>query len=104
MEHDDMLTDHPGRVVIGPSGKPLTFEDLPPADTKRWVPRRNAELVAAVRGGLISLEDACQRYGISVEEFLSWAEALGNFGVNGLRSTRLQLYRKTHPQNRNLDD
>ena len=94
-----MLTDRQGRAAqpVGPSGKPLTFEDLPPPGTKRWVPLRKAELVAAVRGGLISLEDACQRYGISEEEFLSWAEALGNFGVKGLRSTRLQLYRKSHP-------
>ncbi len=97
-----MLSDRPGRAAqpIGPSGNPLTFEDLPPPDTKRWVPRRKAELVAAVRGGLISLEHACERYGISEEEFLSWAKAVGNYGVKGLRSTRLQLYRKTPPQSR----
>ena len=100
MEHNDRLTDHPGRVVIGPSGKPLALKDLPPPNTKRWVVRRKAELVAAVQGGLISLEDACQRYGISEEEFLSRADSVSNFGVNGLRSTRLQLYRKSHPQSR----
>ena len=102
MEKDAMLTDRPGRAArpIGPSGNPLTFKDLPPPDTKRWVPLRKAKLVAAVRGGLISLEDVCHRYGISEEELLSWAEALESHGVKGLRSTRLQLYRKTPLQSR----
>ena len=40
------------RYVIGPDGSPLTVADLPPKDTKRWVIRRKAEVVAAVRGGL----------------------------------------------------
>src|SRR6185369_12974978 len=49
------------RYVIGPDGSPLTVADLPPKDTKRWVIRRKAEVVAAVRGGLLSLEEACER-------------------------------------------
>jgi len=62
------------------------------------VPKRKAILVAAVRGGLISLDDARQRYGISEEEFQSWEMAVGAHGVRGLRSTRVQLYRKTAPR------
>ena len=97
-----MLSDRPSRASqpIGPLGNQLTLEDLPPIDTKRWVPKRKAELVAAVRGGLISMEDACQRYGISKEEFLSWADAVESYGVKGLRATRLQLYRKTTARSR----
>ena len=45
------------RYVIGPDGSPLTIADLPPSNTKRWVIRRKAEVVAAVRGGLLSLDD-----------------------------------------------
>ena len=37
--------------VIGPDGSPLTVADLPAANTRRWVIRRKAEVVAAVRGG-----------------------------------------------------
>ena len=48
------------RYVIGPDGSPLTVADLPPADTKRWVIRRKAEVVAAVRGGLLSIDEACK--------------------------------------------
>ena len=45
---------------------------LPAPGTKRWVIRRKAEVVAAVRGGLLSLEEACARYTLTVEEFLAW--------------------------------
>lgn len=81
--------------IIGPSGSPLTLEDLPSPDTVRWVIRRKAELVAAIRGGLLSLEDACERYQLSEEELQSWVDSLARHGVRGLRSTKLQLYRKS---------
>lgn len=79
--------------VIGPTGKPLTLADLPSANTQRWVIRRKAEVVAAVQGGLLSLEDACNRYSLSVEEFLSWQQAITKNGLAGLRATRIQQYR-----------
>lgn len=79
--------------IIGPYGEPMTIHDLPPADTKRWVIRRKAMVVAAVRGGLITLEEACRRYTLSVEEFLSWQQAIDKHGLPGLRTTRIQLYR-----------
>ena len=34
--------------VIGPTGAPLTLNDLPPPETGRWVIRRKAEVIAAV--------------------------------------------------------
>jgi hypothetical protein len=67
--------------------------ELPPANTKRWVIRRKAEVVAAVRSGTISLEDACNRYKLSLEEFLSWQRLIDSHGLAGLRVTRLQDYR-----------
>jgi len=72
---------------------PVTLDDLPAPNTKRWVVRRKAAVVQAVRTGLISLEDACRRYTLSVEEFLSWERALQKHGLRGLRVTRLQDYR-----------
>ena len=82
------------RYVIGPDGRALTVADLPPRDTKRWVTRRKAELVAAVRGGLLSLEEACERYALTIEEFLSWQTTLDRHGLPGLRATRVQDYRE----------
>ncbi len=83
--------------VIGPDGSPLTVADLPPANTTRWVIRRKAQLVAAVRGGLISLEEACQRYALTEEEFHCWEEAIARHGLPGLRTTRIQQYRHHAP-------
>ncbi|WP_459851147.1 CtrA inhibitor SciP [Dongia sp. agr-C8] len=71
------------------------IEDLPPPGIKRWVIRRKAEVVSAVRAGIISLEEACQRYTLSVEEFLSWQRSIDRHGLRGLRTTRLQDYRAT---------
>ena len=81
------------KYVIGPDGSPLTVADLPPTTTKRWVIRRKAEVVAAVRGGLLSLEEACKRYTLTVEEFLSWQRSIDRHGLAGLRATRVQHYR-----------
>ena len=80
-------------AITGPSGRPMTVNDLPPPNTKRWVVRRKAEVVAAVRAGIISLEDACKRYTLSVEEFASWQQLVEQYGVRGLRATRVQEYR-----------
>jgi len=70
-----------GNYVIGPVGSPLTIADLPPPGTKRWVPRRKAEVVAAVRGGLLSLQEACSRYSLTVDEFRSWQESNDQYGL-----------------------
>ena len=80
-------------VVIGPEGTPLTLADLPKPDTVRWVIRRKAEVVAAVRGGLLTLEGACDRYGLSSEEFLAWQRSIESHEISGLRTTRIQQYR-----------
>jgi hypothetical protein len=42
--------------VFGPGGRRLTIADLPSPGTKRWVIRRKAEVLAAVRGGLLSVD------------------------------------------------
>jgi hypothetical protein len=77
--------------VVGPIA---SLDSLPPPDTKRWVIRRKAEVVAAVRAGLITLEEACRRYTLSIEEFLSWQRLVDSHGLPGLRVTRLQDYRE----------
>ena len=81
------------KYVVGPDGSPLTIASLPTPETKRWVIRRKAEVVAAVRGGLLSLEEACSRYTLAVDEFLSWQHSIDQHGLAGLRSTRTQQYR-----------
>ena len=75
--------------------------DLPPANTKRWVVRRKAAVVAAVKGGKITIEEACRRYQLTEEEFRAWQRAYDSHGLPGLRATRLQQYRtSTSPRPR----
>jgi hypothetical protein len=69
--------------------------ELPSPNTKRWVVRRKAVVVAAVRSGVLSLEEACRRYNLSTEEFIAWERSIDRHGVPGLRVTRLQIYRDT---------
>ena len=80
--------------VIGPDGRTITLADLPQRETTRWVTRRKAEVVAAVQGGLLSLDEACERYCLSVEEFLSWQHAIARHGMEGLRATHVQEHRQ----------
>jgi len=60
---------------------------LPSPNTKRWVARRNAAVVAAVSSGTITLEEACRRYQMSEEEFFAWQRAFETFGLLGLRAS-----------------
>ena len=82
--------------VIGPLGESLTVDSLPPPDTTRWVVRRKAEVVAAVNGGLLSVDDVCQRYNLTVEEFAGWQRAVDRSGMPGLRVTRIQHYKSLY--------
>ncbi|MDG5493481.1 DUF1153 domain-containing protein [Niveispirillum sp. BGYR6] len=72
----------------------MTLDDLPPPDTRRWVMRRKAEVVAGVRAGLLSFAEACARYSLSEEELASWQRLIDRHGVKALRVTRLQDYRR----------
>ena len=93
MLQEQRLNSKGERYVVGPTGAPLTLSDLPPANTQRWVIRRKAEVVAAVRGGLLTLEEACERYRLTADEFLSWQASIDRWGMPGLRTTRIQQYR-----------
>jgi hypothetical protein len=93
MLQQQRLNSRGEKYVIGPTGAPLTINDLPPEDTERWVIRRKAEVVAAVRGGLLSLDEACERYRLTNEEFLGWQKSIERHGMAGLRTTRIQQYR-----------
>ena len=81
---------NPISYVIGPQGTILTTADLPSASLKRWTVYRKAEIVAAIRGGLLSLEDACERYSLTAAELISWQWAIGRDSTcrGGTRATR----------------
>ena len=80
--------------VTGPDGRVLTLKDLPKPGVSRWVTRRKAEVVAAVEGGLLSMDAALERWNLSEEEFSGWRKLYTRHGAKGLRTTRLQQYRR----------
>jgi hypothetical protein len=68
----------------------------PPPGTKRWTVRRKAAVLAAVRAGGITREEAYRLYLLSEEELASWQRAFDAHGLEGLRATP-RLYRRTRP-------
>lgn len=91
-----MEVDRRPSHVIGPVGELLTLEDLPVVAPGRWTIRRKGQVVAAVRGGLLSFDEACHRYALDMEELIGWQRAVNRSGMAGLRVTRLQHYRELH--------
>src|SRR5690242_1063592 len=73
--------------------KPIKIDELPPPGITRWVIHRKAQVVAAVQAGALSLDEVCERYSVSVEEFQGWQKTLQRHGIYGLRTTRSQIYR-----------
>ncbi|MFC4256703.1 DUF1153 domain-containing protein [Altererythrobacter xixiisoli] len=84
--------------VIGPLGEIMSLSSLPPRNLKRWVPRRKAEVVCAVEGGLLTMDEALERYSITLEEFVGWQRSVDRSGMNGLRVTKIQHYREIYDQ------
>lgn len=82
------------RQVTLPDGTVLSRADLPPADTRRWVASRKALVVRAVIHGLLSQDEALERYGLSDEEFALWRAAVEHHGEKALKVTAIQKYRQ----------
>jgi len=88
------VADPPMKAPFGHSLAGMSLsETLPPPNTKRWVIRRKAAVVAALQSGGITIEEACRAYRLTEEELLSWTRAFEIHGLPGLRATRIQQYR-----------
>lgn len=68
--------------------------ELPALNTRRWTIRRKAALLQALGSGALTLEQARDRYALSVEEIRAWERDLERHGLYGLRATRGQIYRR----------
>lgn len=68
--------------TFGPDGAKLYRENLPERGFKgRWTLFRKAEVVAGVRGGLLTLEEACANYNLTIEEYVSWGSEVEQRGL-----------------------
>jgi len=82
------------RMVKLPDGSTMSRADLPDSSTRRWVASRKALVVHAVEADLITAKEACELYGLSDEELVSWRRAVADHGVQALRATSVQNYRQ----------
>ncbi len=85
--HEVKKTFSKCKFVQRPDGSLLTPGSLPSPDTGRWVASRKADVVMAVEAGILTLEEACGRYRLTVEEFRGWQNAFRRFGARGLKVT-----------------
>ena len=67
---------------------------LPSPETERWTAVRKAAVINGVRRGLLTIEQACERYQLSIDEYRAWERDFDSHGKAGLRSTRVGIYRK----------
>ena len=73
------------RRAGAPTVRLVLVQPLPPAGANRWVARRKAQVVEAVMGGMLRLDEALRRYELSIEEFSAWKRRFYRSGVDGLR-------------------
>jgi hypothetical protein len=57
---------------IGPDGECISQSDLPPPGFKRCCKQQKALVVAAVRHGMLTFAEACERYDLSLDDFMAW--------------------------------
>lgn len=79
---DRRISSRPARAA---RNRTVREPNLPPAGTRRWVARRKAQVVEAVLGGILKLDEALRRYELSIEEFSLWKRRFYRSGVDGLR-------------------
>jgi hypothetical protein len=92
MDAERQTPDLPAR--LSPTSREVLGGILPAPGTKRWVIRRKAAVVDAVRKGMLTLDEACRHYNLSPEEFNSWQRLIDRHGPRGLRATRVKEYRE----------
>ena len=73
-------------VQLYPTNDLLNHVPELPRRSQRWTVRRKATVIEAVRGGWVAIEEICELYNLSVDEFLAWERDVDRYGVPGLRA------------------
>jgi hypothetical protein len=61
-----------GTPACSNMGLTLTIDDLPSRFNRRWTPPLKAQMLEAIDGGLLSINEAAARYALRVDEIQSW--------------------------------
>ena len=72
------MQDGRPKAVRGPNGETITLADIPVGNPKRWLPTMKARVIAAIDGGLISMDDAWRKYRLSRREYEYWKGAVAH--------------------------
>ena len=67
--------------------------ELPSLHSRRWTIRRKAAVLEALHSGALTLDQARERYALSVEEIRAWERQVERHGLHGLRATHVQIFR-----------
>ena len=67
---------------------------LPSPGLLRWTPHRKLGVLKALDHGLLALDEACGRYGLTPEEVDEWRRSFRQYGPAGLKSTTLRERRR----------
>ena len=73
---------------------PIRLDDLPPPKLSRWRAHAKALVVAGIAAGIITDDDACARYGLTLEELHSWQRIATSCGPGALAQRRLREVRR----------
>ena len=75
---------------------------LPPDNTTRWVKSRKMAVIKAIDAGVLSDDEACAKYSLSLEELASWRRLAQTHGPDALRTTHLKRYRSADLREQNF--
>ena len=76
------------------NGHQVTTTSKAPPLIKRWPPAMKAKVLEEVAEGVLTLEEACKRYALSIEEYLTWQQGIELFGLAGLQVNKQQELRR----------
>lgn len=72
-------------AVYGPDGEIITMSNLPKGLHSVWRWKNKAMILAAVHGGLVTMEEVARCYGFTKKELMEWAARVRTQGFSGLR-------------------
>lgn len=75
-------------IAREPSGENVVDIALPQTWQGRWTAWRKAAVVAGIRRGAITVDEAAERYMLSREELAAWDRGLARDGITGLLAKR----------------
>lgn len=72
------------RIVRGLDGLPICINDLPEGNDIRWNKKRKIIVACAVKGGILSEEDAASRYQLGEDELPRWMAMISGSHYAGM--------------------